>query len=57
MMSPYILNGDISKTFSLDTPNGDNMRRDLESLTPVIEGLTKKYAKIIFRLVICLRKR
>ena len=44
MMSPYILDGDISKTFSLDTPNGDNMRRDLESLTPVIEGLAKKYA-------------
>ena len=44
IMSPYILDGDISKIFSLDTPNGDSMRKDLARITPVIEGLAKKYA-------------
>lgn len=44
MMSPYILDAKINKLFPLDTEDGENMRRDLYRILPVIKELADRYA-------------
>ena len=43
-MSPYILDAEINKLFPLDTPSGDNMRRDLARIAPTIKAIANEYA-------------
>ena len=43
-MSPYILDAGINKLFPLDTPVGENMRKDLARIAPKIRALSEEYA-------------
>lgn len=43
-MSPYILDAEINKLFPLDTPSGENMRKDLARIAPTIRALADQYA-------------
>ena len=43
-MSPYILDAEINKLFPLDTPSGENMRKDLARIAPTIRALADEYA-------------
>ena len=43
-MSPYILDSEINKLFPLDTPGGENMRKDLARIAPTIKALSEEYA-------------
>ena len=43
-MSPYILDAEINKLFPLDTPSGENMRKDLARIAPAIKALSEEYA-------------
>ena len=42
-MAPYILDAEINKLFPLDTPSGENMRRDLARIAPTIRALADEY--------------
>ena len=44
-MSPYILDAEINKLFPIDTPNGENMRKDLARIAPKIRALSEEYAE------------